>query len=266
MSDRHISLPRTFSSGNASEWFQRFEICCKANAWNDATKALKLPTLLEGEALATWLELGDEKQATYTEAKKGMLEKMTPAEFVSISEFHNRRLRPGEALSVFVHELKQLLTRAMPKVEGEARDQLLLHQFLSGLPEAVSKQLRASGQVKDLQAATEHAKLLMTVDEQYSVAAVVRKSTEVDELQDQMALLQEQVAALTTSTKSTGATARETSIRCYQCHKRGHMKRDCPSRQIKCWKCGRFGHIERYCHQPLNDNGASGWGSGRPSQ
>ena len=59
---RHISLPKTFTSGDVSEWFKRFEICCTANEWNAATKALKLPTLLEGEALAIWLELSDDDQ------------------------------------------------------------------------------------------------------------------------------------------------------------------------------------------------------------
>ena len=55
---KHISLPKTFASGDVSEWFKWFEICCSANDWNDATKALKLPTLLEG-ALAVWLELSE---------------------------------------------------------------------------------------------------------------------------------------------------------------------------------------------------------------
>jgi hypothetical protein len=63
---KHISLPKTFASG---EWFKRFEICCSANDWNDTTKALKLPTLLE-EALAVWLELSEETQKSYSEAKK----------------------------------------------------------------------------------------------------------------------------------------------------------------------------------------------------
>ena len=50
MAEKHISIPyKPFSSGDISEWFQRFEICCKANS---SKKALKLPTLLEGEGLA----------------------------------------------------------------------------------------------------------------------------------------------------------------------------------------------------------------------
>ena len=50
----HVSLPNLFTTGDAVEWFQWFEICSRANDWNDAKKALKLPTLLEGEALVIW--------------------------------------------------------------------------------------------------------------------------------------------------------------------------------------------------------------------
>lgn len=70
MAERHISIPKPFAAGDIGEWFQRFEICCKANSWNDATKAVKLPTLLEGEALAVWLELSEGEQEEYKTAKK----------------------------------------------------------------------------------------------------------------------------------------------------------------------------------------------------
>ena len=52
------------------EWFKRLEICCSANEWNDATKAVKLPTLLEGEAFAIWLDLSEDTQKEYKEASK----------------------------------------------------------------------------------------------------------------------------------------------------------------------------------------------------
>ena len=107
MSERHTSLPKPFASGDANEWFQRFDICSRANGWEDATKALKLPTLLEGEALASWMELTDEQQGSYEEAKKRLLETMMPIEFVSLDDFHHRKLPPGEALSVFVHDMKK---------------------------------------------------------------------------------------------------------------------------------------------------------------
>ena len=66
----HVSLPKTFDSGKVSEWFQRFEICCRANGWDNDKMALKLPTLLEGEALAVWLELTVEEQKDYSATKQ----------------------------------------------------------------------------------------------------------------------------------------------------------------------------------------------------
>ena len=117
----------------ASDWFQRFEIC------NDKM-ALKLPRLLEGEALAVWLELTTEEQKDYAITKK-IIDTIKPISFISLDDFHKRILRPGEPLSLYVHKLKQLLNQAMPNISAETAEQLLLHQFLTGLPHEVSKQL-----------------------------------------------------------------------------------------------------------------------------
>ena len=62
MAERLVSIPKPFSTADTTEWFQRFEICCKADGWNDETKAIKMSTLLEREALAVWLELSEQEQ------------------------------------------------------------------------------------------------------------------------------------------------------------------------------------------------------------
>ena len=46
-------------------------------------------------------------------------------------------------------------TKAMPDVGGAARNQLLLHQFLAGLPVQICKQLRAAGDVTSMETALE---------------------------------------------------------------------------------------------------------------
>ena len=95
--------------------------CCKANGWDKETPVLKLPTLLEGEALAIWLELSEEQQGDYATAKKVICDAIMPMEFVSLDGFHQRKLRPGEALSVFVHDLKKLLEQAIPGLDKTVR-------------------------------------------------------------------------------------------------------------------------------------------------
>ena len=52
------------------EWLPQFEICARANMWDDTLKALTLPTLLEGKAFAAWLELSEAEQADYKVVKE----------------------------------------------------------------------------------------------------------------------------------------------------------------------------------------------------
>ena len=151
-----------------------------------------------------WLELSAEQQASYATVKKEISDAIMPMEFVSLEEFHRRKLRPGESLSVFVHSGKNLLDQATPELEKTARDQLLLHQFLAGIPNAVSRQLRAAGEIKTLDAAITRTRLLMTIDDFGSgTAAIAEKPGEIDVLKEQIALITEQVAVLSTGAANT---------------------------------------------------------------
>ena len=259
MAAGHISVPKSFCDGDAREWFQRFEICCSANQWNDEVKARKLPTLFEGEALAIWLELSEEQQADYEVAKEQLIKKMAPTEFVSLEEFHSRKMRPGEAIALYLHDLKRLLRQAMPELAENATKPLLLHQFLSGLPGPVSRQLRATGDTKELEAVVQRAKVLMAVSDQQQTAAMTTTPSEVDQLKTQVTLLTEQVAALTTRQKNEGPR------RCFYCNRLGHTQRSCPTRftSQRCYICNRPGHFARDCWQG-NAKGMSTRGSRHP--
>ena len=58
----------------------------------------KLPTLLEGETLAIWMELSEDEQKDFDDAKKKIVERIVPEVFVTLDEFHKCRLLPGESL------------------------------------------------------------------------------------------------------------------------------------------------------------------------
>ena len=130
--------------------------------------------------MAIWLELSEEEQDDYASAKEALVKAMMPMESVLLDEFQRRKLRPGETLSVFVHAMKKLLEQAMPSLDKSARDQLLLHQFLAGLPDNVSRQLRATGEIKALDVVVVRAWLLMTIDGHGQAAAVADKPDEVE--------------------------------------------------------------------------------------
>ena len=197
-----VSLPKTFDSGKASEWFKRLEICCCANGWDNDKMALKLPTLLEGKALAIRLELTEDEQRDNTMTKKKIVDAIKPMSFISLDDFHKCILHPEEPLSFYVHELKQLLNQAMPEITANAAEQLLLHQFLTGLPHDVSKQLRATRATDTLKTAIKQAKIILTVEQYTPVNPVAtaqpKPTSEFHELQQQISELTAQVAALTT--------------------------------------------------------------------
>ena len=62
---------------------------------------------------------------------------MAPLEFVSLEEIQKRSIFPGE--SVGMYELKRLLQQAMPELTADVRKQMLIHQFLAGLPISLSR-------------------------------------------------------------------------------------------------------------------------------
>lgn len=266
MAERHISVPKPFSSGDVEDWFQRFEICARANGWNAAANANKLPTLLEGEALAVWLDLTDEQQKDYAEAKKAIQKAMMPMNFVSLEDFHRRKLRPGEAISLYVHDLKKLLTHAIPDMEQAAKEPLLLHQFLAGIPENISKQVRASGEVTTLNTAVTRTKLLMAIDSDSVATLTTKPDAKPDEMQllrEQVAALTEQVAVLSTN-KSQGVRPARNPPRCFHCRQLGHVQRNC--RNLKCFNCGKLGHLTKDCWHQGNARGAPVQGNRRPYQ
>ena len=278
---KHVSLPSIFSTGSIAEWFVRFDICSKANGWNDKTKALKVPTLLKGEALAAWLELTEEEQADFKMVKEKLIGKMALLPFTALEEFHARKLCPGEPLLLFTQDLKQLLQSVMPGLDKNAGEQMLIHQFLTGVPTAISRQLRATGEAKELRKVVERARLLMTIDNYSSLHSVAATGTAVAEtepqdgmsqLRDQIEVLTQQVAALATQ-KSTNSRNRHGPVRCFNCNGLGHLQRNCPSPLIQsrpsqfgrgCFKCGQPGHIQKECPRQGNGEGVSGLGPRRP--
>eukprot|EP00731_Ephydatia_muelleri_P009992 Em0005g578a len=135
-----------------------------------------------------------------------MVEILMPTGFVTLDQFYQRKLMPGESLFVFIHDIKKMLEHAMPKIDGETWNKLLLHQLMAGLPSEINKQLRATGETKDLDETIRRARLLLSLEEQHAATATVsNESSELDlklqSVSKQIETLTEQVSALVARNK-----------------------------------------------------------------
>ena len=117
MAERHIVLPSTFKDGDIDEWLQKFEICANANGWDETTQARKLPTLLDGEALMTFLEMPEDDKKDFTKIFTALKNEFPPEEsrFKSLREFETRKQLPGASPHVFLFILKKLLNKALTR-------------------------------------------------------------------------------------------------------------------------------------------------------
>ena len=74
----------------------------------------------------------------------------------------------------------------MPKLPEDTSRQLLIHQFLIGLPAVVSRQLWVVGNMTNLEQLIECAKVMVVDDSSKEVAAVQSETSELPNLKVQI--------------------------------------------------------------------------------
>ena len=158
----------------------------------------------------------------------------------------------------------------MPNLDADSQDRILFQQLFAGLPDDCSRALRAIPEIKTTADAVSRARLLMTVSHQASVPTVASvnagkdsQTAAIDTLQGHVMHLTEQMSSLVDRLDglSVAAVARPQSsdersiIRCFKCHRTGHISRNCRQQQVTCHNCDRPGHIARNCRQQPSENG-----------
>ena len=113
------------------------ELVAKFQGVSDLEKFL--PLFLTGGAFAVYEALPSSSKEDYAAIRSALAGAFSVDRFRAYEEFSKRRLRPGEAVDVFLTDLRSLGA----KVSGDLSDEWLICAFLAGLPDDVNINLKS---------------------------------------------------------------------------------------------------------------------------
>ena len=115
------------------DYYCQFRAIAEYHKWSDQDRLLKLVSNLKGVALAVY---GNYPDATYTELVKRLADRFSPAGRVPSFEraFWKREMRPSEEPEEYAQKLEQLACRAYPTTSVKNLEDIVVRQYIKGLP------------------------------------------------------------------------------------------------------------------------------------
>ena len=208
---------------DVSTWLKKVELVAKIKNIKDV-KAL-IPLYLDGTAFAVYEQLSDEEKDDAEKIKEALTEAFGQSKFSAYDSFRQRSWVPGEAVDVFLSDLRRLA-----RLAGVHSEELIRCAFVCGLPVDVSSQLRTSARILEADMSTIVSQARVLMDERVQGALVAR------------------------------VPEKRRPLRCYECGGDHHI-RNCKQsrRNVVCWHCSLSGHIARNCpskQQLVSENGS----------
>ena len=132
-----LKLIPEFSGNNqqsVAEWLEKVELVCKIIGITDLASVVPLRQ-----------QLAETDKENFNRIKEALLKAFAVDAFVAYEQFVTRKLKHGEAVDVYLAELRRLSI-----LIGGLPDRAIACAFVAGLPDKVRRMLRSSSRMDDL--------------------------------------------------------------------------------------------------------------------
>ena len=275
MATRPVVTPELYSGeGSFDEWLDHFDSVAKINGWEADEAAKWLSVRLVGRAKAAYKRLPDETRDDFAQAKEALLRRFEPESKRSLyaAEFRARCKWPCEDWPTFADDLKNLVDKALPDLDGHARERLAVDRFLTQIADpqlAFSVRQRHPKTVDDAVAATlelqAHLSLANTTTQPggggLPVSAVnpspPSRPDRTTELLEQLVSRMEKLQTELSTQQQPATPYRQQPPRGRPRYPPRYRQRSSPPRQqqrgpVVCYRCGKEGHYARGCASPAS--------------
>ena len=216
------------------------------NEWNDREKAAQLSINISGLARQAWADsfCDSAAEVTYDALVTALTQRFKPEgqEEAYKAEFRRRVRKAEETFLEFGYSLGRLAIRAFPKLDHEARDDLVIDKFLLGLSDAKMQR---------------HVSLVHPGCVDKAITLATEYETIAQSIKSPVPQKPKQVAAVASSSESSGSLGDETHkllsnlvslMKSQQSWRPSKFKRKAPP---ECWGCGQVGNILQECTHPV---------------
>lgn len=265
MASRPVAIPEVFTGDGSqtwSDWQDHFDSVAEVNGWSAADKKKWVRARLTGRAATAMRRLSEGDRASFDTICAAMKKRFEPEcrKGVYMAEFQSKRKRRGEDWASFGEDLKTLVEKAYPSLQGEAQELLALNHFLNqmGDPQlsfAVRQRAPATvdaavAAVLELETYLQSPKVPVAPltreseerDERNGTAAGVTRRPSKDDPMQKIIERLDKIEAQMNPQREEG--------------QRGNRQRRGPAK-ITCWNCKEEGHVSRNCpkKQKIQGNG-----------
>ena len=267
---RKAKAPDTFSGKtDLEDWLRHFEIISRWNGWNEEEMGSSMASSLRGSAQQVLRDLPAEEMEDYQSILRALKRRFDPEEREGFHKDHfkTRYKKKEESSSEYGFTLSRIAASAYPRMSQKDREEIVIDQFINGLPTREIQKHVKFGNPKTLDKAIALATEYEGFDGRYqgrkpedrpdrSVRAIDKK-TEDDELVKIMKqLVQGQKDMAQDLLKVQKEMSQGPKVGSNVAKTPPPLLPTPPGQDMTCFNCGAGGtnfHIARFCPHPPKD-------------